>query len=244
MSCARQGDMGFQRSYDRQPEPERCGNRNNNRARQWNDLDSGSLFCPDATCVLSRSDLSTMVVGAHGKLSKGVHMRHLSVLLFIALPCGAQMQPEPQQTPVPFSIAITGPTNPIRLGSPIVLKLVLTNTSQKGIGVLFRDVGPGYGGQRFRNMDIRVVDSSDKPVEETDLGMTIHGRNPKVVWGSPGKRGAAIGIGPGQTLTEQAELNKEFDLRKPGIYTVQAQRWDGEHGQMVLSNKVTITITQ
>jgi hypothetical protein len=92
-------------------------------------------------------------------------------------------------------------------------------------------------------MDIQVLDSSGKPVEESDLGRTIHGRNPKIGWGDPGERGAMSGISAWASMIEQSDLSKEFDLSKPGRYTVQAQRWDNQTGQMVLSNKITITIT-
>jgi len=148
------------------------------------------------------------------------------------------------QIPPAFSIVITAPATSVRLGSPIPLKLFLTDLSQKSLGVQVRAVGPEYKGEKFRDMDIRVLDSSGKPVEETDLGRTVHGRNPKISWGVQGTKHGGIAIGTGQTLTEQADLSKEFDLSKPGTYTAQAERWDGEHGQMIRSNTITITITE
>ena len=102
-------------------------------------------------------------------------------------------------------------------------------------------------------MDIQVRDSEGKPVAETEYGKTIHARSieaPPVDRNGPGvptrgPRGGAIAMAlrPGETLTEESDLTKEFDLSRPGKYTVQAfdRGRDPDTGKTVMSNEVTIT---
>jgi hypothetical protein len=166
------------------------------------------------------------------------------LFLLLALQCLGQSAVQDKGAPTPtISITITTPATEFMVRSPVPLKLVLRNTSSDGVGVRSGYVGPAYKGEKFRNIDIQVLDSSGKPVDESDLGRAIHGRDPKIGWGEPVRRPLAAGIGRGDSLTEQSDLSKEFDLSRPGRYTVQARRWDNETGQMVLSNKIAITIT-
>jgi hypothetical protein len=51
-------------------------------------------------------------------------------------------------------------------------------------------------------------------------------------------------IGPGKTSREDADLTEEFELSKPGKYTVQAERLDQYSKGPVKSNIITITLVE
>ena len=117
--------------------------------------------------------------------------------------------------------------------------------------------GPVFQNVQLRQMDIQVRDAEGKPVAETEYGKTIHARSlrpPRISDSkTPGKlTGGPIGgaimtaLQPGGTVTEESDLCKEFDLSKPGTYTVQAlnRSRDPDTGRIVTSNKVTFTITE
>lgn len=55
--------------------------------------------------------------------------------------------------------------------------------------------------------------------------------------------GMGFGIVPDKTHIEFVYLNKLFDLKKPGNYTVQFQRMDRQTHQLISSNILEISIT-
>jgi hypothetical protein len=171
----------------------------------------------------------------------------------VAATAGSEQQPSKPS----FAISLKMPSSETRVGMPVQLKLSLTNTSNHDIHFYENVVsGPGFRNQRLRQMYIQVRDVNDKPVAESEYGKAIHGRGtprPQVVEHSstPGRsqadtvsRGVISGIDPGQISTEETDLTKEFDLSKPGKYTVQALRFDPASGQTVMSNKITFTIIE
>lgn len=136
-----------------------------------------------------------------------------------------------------FTVTISMPQDVVKLGSPIELQLTVTNISD-------HDLSCGIGtvnGKIRRRIDVKVYDSTGKPVPETELGMTIHGRPPH---GLPfGGAGFADHISKGESFHEKSDLNQEFILTKPGKYTVQAERHDFDNKVLVKSNTLTFTLT-
>jgi len=49
---------------------------------------------------------------------------------------------------------------------------------------------------------------------------------------------------PGESFQEETELSKEFNLTKSGMYTVEFTKRDPETGKMVVSNPITVEVTQ
>ncbi len=167
---------------------------------------------------------------------------------------GAQERQRPKPS---FTIAITTPVSEIRVGTPVLLDITLTNTSDHNVSFYETIInGPVFTSERLRQIDIHVSDVSGKLVGETEYGKTIHARSvkrPQVVKRSDtpaeppdtrGRRGVFSGIGPGETCREQSDLSREFDLTKPGTYIVEALRLDPVSGQTILSNKLTFTIIE
>jgi len=123
------------------------------------------------------------------------------------------------------------PQTVIERGAPATIKATFINTSDHDI---FESIGtPG------RAINIKVF-SGNKPVPETPYGLKAHGRDSRPFVGSVFR----AAIRPGKLFKVEADLSKEYDLSKPGKYTVQAERWDSDIHQMVESNTITITVTQ
>jgi hypothetical protein len=177
----------------------------------------------------------------------------LAALLGFNAISGAQEKPAPPA----FSLSLVAAQTAAKAGSPIALAVTLTNVSDHGLRGHFERVGESVMRAHrledydalMRNVDIKVFDSDGKQVPETEYGAAVHGRPP--INPSPGPSSGRFTsapvpflIGPGKSLHENADLNKEFELTKPGKYTVQAQRYDNESNTLVTSNVITLTITQ
>jgi hypothetical protein len=91
-------------------------------------------------------------------------------------------------------------------------------------------------------MDVQVEDSGGRPGAETLYGGKLHLR--RFPAGGGGGHGFGFYWKPGRVITEESDLNKEFDLSKPGTYTVHALRVDPDTKQTVTSNIIKFTVTQ
>jgi hypothetical protein len=131
-----------------------------------------------------------------------------------------------------FSVTISTPEAIVSAGSDVKLKVIFANNTGKdlhyGVG------GPGRGGPAF---DIDVRDSEGKPVPETAYGLKMHGKDPHPWAGSV----FTVTSGPGKTMEEELILSKEYDLSKPGKYTVQTQGGKGAT-RTAKSSVITITV--
>jgi hypothetical protein len=174
-----------------------------------------------------------------------------SMLIWFTGPALAQ---DRERAQTQLTITISAPMTTVKAGAAVPLRLTLTNTSDSPLGVqAFGVEAPPYGVVRLRDLDIQIRDSDGKPVAETQFGKLIHGRYvpPREVKpdhsrplrpGPGGSRALASVIEPGQTLIEESDLAKEFDLSMPGEYTVQGMRRD-KAGKLVESNVIRLTIT-
>src|SRR6267142_5173378 len=110
-----------------------------------------------------------------------------------------------------FKIAITAENSTIVAGADISIKVSLTNTSNQDIyeGVMYKD-GIGLDSTfRFEVCDEhgKLVPKRTYPHEELRTG--------KVTFRT---------ISAGQTLTQPQPVSALYDLRKPGVYTIQVSR--------------------
>jgi hypothetical protein len=189
------------------------------------------------------------------------HVASLSVIpLLLASLDPAAGQDQQAKKPV-TAITITAPVAEAKLGEPFQLKLSLTNTSDHAITIV--DVthpvdGPVYKKVLLRAMDIQVRDAGGNLVAETEYGKTIHGRslqsppppppepaNSQPRPGPVAPKGFGTYLAPGKSVSEESDLTREFDLSRPGTYTVQAigRGHDFATEKSVTSNTVTFTIT-
>lgn len=134
-----------------------------------------------------------------------------------------------------FSITINASRTIERLGSPLEIRIVLTNTTAHGQWV-YQDVS----GEFDYTIDVSGQDKSEptesryfRAVKGKDSGkptiVVTHGGGPRLV--------KADG-----TLTDTIDLNKLYDLQ-PGKYTIQVERLDEDGKTVVKSNTITVNVT-
>jgi hypothetical protein len=123
-----------------------------------------------------------------------------------------------------------------------MLSVAITSTSDHDV---FRASAP---------MPLTVLDREGKPVPETRYGMKLHGTEPRPVVpevgppvGHLGGFGSFVGwppLHPGETLKggRRSDLSREYDLSKPGTYTIQAREWQLPGHLTVESNVLTVTV--
>ncbi len=134
---------------------------------------------------------------------------------------GAQDAPKPTR-----SLAISVKQYQAKVGDPVPLAVEVTNVSDHDIWMALLN-----GGNLHRMIHLVVSDGNGNPVQLTEEGKRIHGEGT----GAPVAISAfSFPLKPGQGMREDADLAKEFDLKKPGTYTVHAEVRDGK--QVVKSN--------
>lgn len=166
------------------------------------------------------------------------------LLPMLLLPSGisaAQSSRRPRDAKPAFSIALSTPRSVVEVGSPLMLGFACTNTSGHDIVI---------GSPAL----ISVLDSDGKSVPETPYGRKVHGTEPRPVpppevgppHGVPGESGGGLGplpMRPGETIrSPRSDLSREYDLSRPGTYTIQARRADFYSGTVVESNVLTVTL--
>jgi hypothetical protein len=154
----------------------------------------------------------------------------LSLVASVAAPQGATPTTPPAEPW--FSVTISTPNASVRAGSDVKLNIVLANTTGKDLHSGYG--GPGRDGPVF---DIDIRDSRNVAVPETPFGLTLHGKNPHPFAGSV----FSAPSHPGEPIKEELILSKEYDLSKPGKYTVQVRERHPVF-QTVKSNVITITV--
>lgn len=170
-------------------------------------------------------------------------------LMFLLLPTligspgisAAQSSQQPRDAKPAFSITLRTRQTVLEVGSPLRVRIAVTNTSDHDIVI-----GPP--------VQISVLDSEAKPVPETPYGMKVHGTEPRPApppevgppQGVPGPGGGGLGplpMRPGETSRgSSGDLSREYDLSKPGTYTIQAREADFYSGSVVESNVLTVTL--
>jgi hypothetical protein len=156
----------------------------------------------------------------------------LAVLLLVS--AGFALLAAPAPAPKSPSFTISAPQSVVKSGTPLIVKLSLTNTSDH---VLSWTVGGP-------KPPIRTVvkNSNDKEVPETPYGLKVHGNEPHPL---PFMGSVTMGIlKPGASYGEETDLAKQYDLSKPGVYTVQMLWHENETHTWMESNTITITVTK
>jgi hypothetical protein len=128
----------------------------------------------------------------------------------------------------PFSIVISAAHEVVSTGAPIPAVVTFTNTSSHDIGILRAPVEFNFkidvhdsGGNRPS-----LADGSKVPTEPVET------------------RGFSILVAPGEALKIDFEIDKAYDLSKPGTYTIQLSRLDEATKTEAKSNMITVTVTK
>jgi hypothetical protein len=149
----------------------------------------------------------------------------------------SQAQKSPES---PFTLTLSSPQSTIHAGSEVKIDITLTNVSQQDI--YYFPVITGRPSDMEGGFRLDVRDSENKRVQETAHGMKVHDSEPT----RTPHRGSVFStrqtIKPGGTLLRSRVLSEEFNLSKPGQYTVQAERADPLTHLTAKSNKLVITV--
>jgi hypothetical protein len=168
-------------------------------------------------------------------LSRMALVSGISILVASVAACCAE---------APFSITISM-TPVAKAGAEVRLSIVYTNTSEQEIE-LVRNTGPG--GEFFNR--VLVQDERGRPAPLTKYGRDLtaaevtgpsrHNYLPRDFSGGL----LFLRMPPGKTREDAIILSKLHDLSRPGIYTVQVERFDEMTKTFVSSNRLTITVTE
>lgn len=156
--------------------------------------------------------------------------RHFDAHKFCSPCAGIEQQIKPASQ-LPFTITISTPESVVRVGADVRIKITMTNTSD-------RDVFYGSGTEPV--VDVVVLDGSGKQVAETPEGMKIHDTDPNRQPHSGSF--VRLALKPGKALSGDRIVSNEFDMKKPGNYTILAQRKDTASGTVVQSEAITVTV--
>jgi len=129
----------------------------------------------------------------------------------------------------PFSIAISAAREVVSAGAPIPAVVTFTNTSNHDIGIERAPVEFNFkidvhdsGGNRPS-----LADGSKVPIEGIETRGGSH---------------FSILVAPGEALKIDFEIDKAYDLSKPGTYTIQLSRLDEATKSEAKSNIITVTV--
>ena len=128
----------------------------------------------------------------------------------------------------PVALTITAENPTIVGGADVTIKVSLTNTSGQDVpeGVMYKD---GIGLDSTFRFEVRdehgnLVPKRTYPYEELRTG--------KVIFRT---------IRTGETLTQNQTVSAQYDMRKPGKYTIQVWRRNLDYD--IKSDIITITVT-
>ena len=135
-------------------------------------------------------------------------------------------------TKAPFTLVLTMESPTVALGSDVRVKVQWTNTSDKAL-----------------DSSANILDATNVDPNFRFELLDAHGHaTPRKVYKFPQTSGhAEFGtLKPGETITDDVNLLRLFDLKHPGKYTLRVSRAVPQDlgGGTIKSNIVTITLTQ
>lgn len=182
-----------------------------------------------------------------------MRVENLIPMTVLLVASGHAWQNEPLPKPS-FSVAITTGAGEFKLGAAIPINLILTNTSGSDLRYSVKTIycpPPVDIGVAQRQVQVMLYDEDKNLVPLTQYGALIQGKTGPVALPPEAVSRKGVGCGgggtrgelkPGESKVEQADLNKDFDLKKPGKYTMRAQRLDDNSKTLVKSDVITITL--
>jgi hypothetical protein len=170
-------------------------------------------------------------------------MSLISILLFMVSPVfgnsAAQVaQPAPAEPKI--SITIKTAQSTVNVGSDVEVEVEMRNISA---GDIFYGAA-GVFGAGTTSFKWEIRDNKGRTIPMTEYGIKANHIDPSLEGVPPHVHaGSAFAetLGPGKSVVQKLALSKEYDLSKPGKYTIQALHTDGKTD--VKSNTITVTVT-
>ena len=159
-------------------------------------------------------------------------MRTLFALLLTGA-CGVFVIGQGQSPKQPFAIVISAVESTVKARSSVPIKVQMTNTSSQDL-----DASGNWS-------DLTGAD----PNYVFDVRDSTGKLAPKRVYEHPELQfGKAIfrTVGPGGSITDTPDISRQYDMSRPGKYTIQVRREipKGLGKGTVKSNVITVTITE
>jgi hypothetical protein len=175
----------------------------------------------------------------------------LLVLLARAPGTPAVARPPGPTSKAPVSVTLKVPNKPLKAGTDLVLRATVKNTSDHDI--IF-PTSPGLIPSDGLRYDIQALDEQAQPAPPSARVLAQRATRGK---GGPGV--AVIGntghtLKPGQSLVEEINVTRYYDLSRPGTYTIwvihplplQVPPWAAKKywKGFVRSNTITVTVVK
>jgi hypothetical protein len=138
-----------------------------------------------------------------------------------------------------YAISVAGPTGPIKLGTPITVKVTVTNISQRDL-YWQSELGKDSAYRSFTFL----LSKNGHEAETTHFHRRLSGRqregDPVEVPGS----GSSILLPhpPGKMFEIPIDVTRLYQITEPGAYTFRVCRHDEASKTMVCSNDLTLRI--
>jgi hypothetical protein len=185
----------------------------------------------------------------------GMNRTLITVSILLVLNRAGTGQDE-ARSKVSFAVNVGAERVDFKPGAPIPLKLTMTNTSDRDFrySVMIKLCPPPieHLSLTMRQVQLLLYDSEGNLVPLTPYGAAVQGRTGPVALPPGAEREKGVGcfgrgtldiLKPGESRIEEADLSKEFDIKKPGKYTVRAQRLDKDSKAVVRSEAVALRVT-
>ena len=135
----------------------------------------------------------------------------------------------------PMTVSISGPQY-VKSGDPIEVYVTISNNTSFDIRV-GSSVSPRHAEMENR---IDVIGPTGLSPAETEYGLEVHGKK-----NGAGNTGSvkSITIDPNGQLTQSSIVSEIYDMKKPGKYLIQAQRYLPDGTTIINSNRIIVTVT-
>jgi hypothetical protein len=116
-----------------------------------------------------------------------------------------------QSVPTSLAITVTAPRNCVKPGSPMEVRIVLTNTSDHAVSyrVVATGRSSGWAGMSVHDPAGKLLPEKGGPFD----GSVFSGK---------------ASLGAAKSIETRLDLAKEYDLSKPGKYTIEVWPLSGE----------------
>lgn len=136
-----------------------------------------------------------------------------------------------------FSIVVTPPAGPIKLGVPVNVSVTVTNVSGKEIYWMAESPDTAY-----RALNI-LLKKEGRKVETTAFHRKITGTQRRDDPADVELGNATVSpIPPGKSFTLSIDLTRLYEITEPGVYTLGLGRYDENTKTSVFSNTLTLNI--
>ena len=172
-------------------------------------------------------------------------MRHwfLYLILNFALGCSCFAQitssnsNQEATTKATLSIVLSTSGQPLKVGAPINVIVAFTNGSQSDIEWASQPNDPGYRDARYS------LKFGNSEVPKTKFYRMLRGEyqagDPQA---ADGGSTVSVPLHPGQSVRATFDLNKLYEIDRPGTYVFTAERYDAVTKSFVRSNQLLLML--